>query len=300
MLRLILLLSLVATAAVADDESVELDRGMLRAKVKELEQTLEETEGVLTMERRKVEVLARKALDLENQLAEALKKIAEYEANLLALKKELQEATGDLASARIRIGAIEGEKVELEKRIEATREALAEMQRRKAEADARLAEFRDLLGRFRTLIDAGKLRVKIVEGRMVVEVANDVLFASGSASLSRDGRSAVQEVAAVLAELPDRKFQIEGHTDDVPISTAQFPSNWELASARAITVVKTMIASGMLPERISAASFADVRPAMPNDTAEGKRANRRIEIVLVPDLSSLPGFDELNRVAGGE
>ena len=175
--------------------------------------------------------------------------------------------------------------------------ALADLAKRKAEADARIAEFRGLLDRFKTLIDAGKLKVKMADGRMVVELASDVLFASGSANLSKDGKVALAEVGQLLAEIPDRKFQIEGHTDNVPIATAQYPSNWELASARAVTVLKTMVDAGMPIERISAASYGDSKPALPNDTAEGKAANRRIEIVVVPDLSSLPGFEELNRVS---
>jgi chemotaxis protein MotB len=105
-------------------------------------------------------------------------------------------------------------------------------------------------------------------------------------------------VSEVLASIPERKFQVEGHTDDVPIKTAQYPSNWELAAARSMMVVKEMVTAGMPPERISAASFGEFKPALANDTPEGRAANRRIEIVLVPDLSSLPGFDELSRVSG--
>jgi chemotaxis protein MotB len=82
----------------------------------------------------------------------------------------------------------------------------------------------------------------------------------------------------------------------VGIKTAQYPSNWELAAARALTVVKTMVEAGLPADRISAASFGEFKPFKPNDTAEGKAANRRIEIVVVPDLSSLPGFDELKKV----
>ena len=84
---------------------------------------------------------------------------------------------------------------------------------------------------------------------------------------------------------------------NVAIATGIFPSNWELASARAVNVVKTMIENGMPAERVSAASFAETSPARPNTTAEGKAANRRIAIVVVPDLSSLPGYEELQKFA---
>jgi chemotaxis protein MotB len=79
----------------------------------------------------------------------------------------------------------------------------------------------------------------------------------------------------------------------VPINSAQYPSNWELAAARAITVLKSMVEAGLLSDRISAASFGDTRPITPNDSKESKAQNRRIEIIIVPDLSQLPGFEEL-------
>ncbi|MFZ5476756.1 MAG: OmpA family protein [Myxococcota bacterium] len=175
--------------------------------------------------------------------------------------------------------------------------ALRELEERKSQADARIAEFRSLLARFKSLIDAGKLKVKIAYGRMVVELATDILFAPGSADLSPAGKTAIGEVAQVLAGIPEREFQVEGHTDNVPIRTAQYPSNWELASARAMTVVKSMVEAGLQPDRVSAASYADWKPIAPNDTPEGRASNRRIEIVVVPDLSTLPGFDELSKAS---
>ncbi len=175
-------------------------------------------------------------------------------------------------------------------------ETLADLAKRKAEADARVAEFKALLDRFKAFIDSGKLKVKMVEGKMVLSLASDILFASGSASLSKDGKTAIKEVAGLLASIPEKKFQIEGHTDNVPFNGR---SNWDLGSSRALTVLKTMVEAGMPENRISAASYGDSQPAQPNDTPEGKAANRRIEIVVVPDLSALPGFEELNRVQSG-
>ena len=100
-----------------------------------------------------------------------------------------------------------------------------------------------------------------------------------------------------LSTIPERRFQVEGHTDNVPIKTAQFPSNWELAAARALIVTKTMVEAGLPGERVSAASFGESKPAVSNDTPDGKAQNRRIEIVVVPDLSTLPGFDELQKAS---
>ncbi len=172
--------------------------------------------------------------------------------------------------------------------------ALSDFEKRSQQADARIAEYNALLQRFQKLIDAGKLKIKIVDGRMVVELPSDILFASAQARLSREGQESIREIAAVLAEVPDRQYQVEGHTDDWPIQTARFRNNWELAAARAITVVRTMVDTGLAPERVSAAGYGDTRPVGDNETQAGRAQNRRIEIVIVPDLSALPGFNELN------
>lgn len=227
---------------------------------------------------------------LEEALAASEREVAGLEATIRELQDQIAQLSRDQAN-------LLKDRASLTASVEQMQRALAEANRRKAEADARIAEYRNLLARFQPLIDAGKLRVKIVDGRMVVELPSDILFPSGSARLNAEGRASIAEVSRVLAEIPDRQFQVEGHTDNVPISTAQYPSNWELAAARAITVTKAMIEAGMAPERLSAASYGEYKPAQPNDTREGRAANRRIEIVVVPDLSSLPGFEELQRVS---
>jgi len=224
----------------------------------------------------------------------------EQDAQLAKLQADLDKANADLAKAGDDLAATLKDKSSLKASVDEMKAALADAQKRKAAAEARVAEFRSMLDRFKALIDSGKLRVKIVDGRMVVELATDVLFASGSATLSRDGRAAITEVAGLLASIPNRSFQIEGHTDNVRIATAQYPSNWELAAARALTVLHTMTEAGMPAARISAASYGESKPAKPNDSPENKASNRRIEIVVVPDLSGLPGFDELNRVSTGQ
>lgn len=237
-----------------------------------------------------------KAHDLQTALAAEQRKRAELQAAQEALNVELTRVQSVLTQTQGELAQVVKDRSALKGSVDEMRQALDELSRRKAEADRRIAEFKGLLARFQTLIDAGKLKVKIIDGRMVVALASDILFSSGSASLSKEGKARVGEVAALLAQLAGRKFQVEGHTDNVPIRTEQFPSNWELASARALTVLKTMVDAGMPADRVSAASFGDSKPAVPNDTPDGKAQNRRIEIVVVPDLSSLPGFDELQRV----
>ena len=235
----------------------------------------------------------------EEELAAGQKREQDLQAALASAKEDVKELNDRIYALEAERARVLKDRSAMEASVAEMTTALNELQQRKEEAEARMGEYRALLAKFRGLIDAGKLKVRIVEGRMVVVLASDVLFPSGSASLSKDGKAAVGEVATLLASIPRRQFQVEGHTDNVPISTAQYPSNWELAAARALTVVKTMREVGMPPDRISAASFGDSKPAVANDSAEGRAQNRRIEITIVPDLSTLPGFDELQRVEKG-
>jgi chemotaxis protein MotB len=153
--------------------------------------------------------------------------------------------------------------------------------------------YEEVIGRFRSLIDAGQLAVAIDRGRMVIQLPQDILFPSGSATLSADGSRTLREVASVLATLEGRAFQVEGHTDNVPISTAQFPSNWELSSARALSVVRVLTQGGVPPESLSGAGYGEYQPVAPNDDRESRRLNRRIEIVMLPNLDVIAGT-ELN------
>jgi chemotaxis protein MotB len=153
--------------------------------------------------------------------------------------------------------------------------------------------YEDVIGRFRSLIDAGQLAVAIDRGRMVIQLPQDILFPSGSATLSADGTRTLREVGGVLATLEGRTFQVEGHTDNVPISTAQFPSNWELSSARALSVVRVLIQGGVPPESLSGAGYGEHQPVASNEDATSRRLNRRIEIVMLPNLDVI-AESELN------
>lgn len=239
---------------------------------------------------------------LESALADAERRFAALDAQHTTLAADLarqragwDSERGDLLSDK---AALLKDRTQLKATLEETETALKDLALRRAAAEERVAQYRDLLGRFKALIDAGRLQVKIVDGRMVVELATDILFDSGKAELSENGKKALLEVAQVLASIPERHFQVEGHTDNVPIANERFPSNWELASARSIVVVRTLIAGGLTPDRVSGASFSEFHPVADNGTPTGRASNRRIEIVVVPDLSLLPGSEELKKAAG--
>ncbi len=218
---------------------------------------------------------------LEQEQEQAKAKIAELETLIAQLEQDLGKASAN--------------KKTMSQSIQHMKDALKEASERKKEVEKRLAEFRKLIARFKSLTDAGELSIQIKDGRMVVVLPSDVLFRSGSANLSPKGTETIEKVSKLLVSIPDKQFQVEGHTDNVPIRSTRFPSNWELASGRALTVVNIMVNAGMPENRISAASFADTKPVASNDTTEGKSLNRRIDIVVIPDLSLLPGYDELQR-----
>jgi chemotaxis protein MotB len=238
-----------------------------------------------------------KGVSLEEALAKEQARAKELEAEIERLKGELGESQTRVLEQQNQLTEMVKNSANMKASIQEMQEALNTLREQKKQTEARIAEFKKLLDSFKTLIDAGKLKVKVVRGRMVVELPSDVLFASGSIDLSEAGKAAVGEVGAIFVSMKDREFQIEGHTDDQPIKTARFPSNWELAAGRAIAVAQILIKSGLPPTRVSAASFGEFRPVASNAKPETRAQNRRIEIVLVPDLSKVPGFEELEQAA---
>ncbi|HVZ30796.1 MAG TPA: OmpA family protein [Polyangiaceae bacterium] len=217
---------------------------------------------------------------------------------------EIARLTSDLDSAQKRQVELQNQVTDmvhdsskLKASIQEMQAALAALNEQKRQTEARIAEYKKLLASFKSLIDAGKLKVKVVGGRMIVELPSDVLFGSGSIELSESGKSGIAEIGTILATMQDRQFQVEGHTDDQPIKTARFPNNWALAAGRAIAVAEMLVKAGLQPTNVSAASFGEFRPVASNATPQGRAQNRRIEIVLVPDLSQVPGFEELERAA---
>jgi chemotaxis protein MotB len=111
-----------------------------------------------------------------------------------------------------------------------------------------------------------------------------VLFDSGKAEIKAGGKEALGQVAAALAAFEGRRFQVAGHTDNVPIRHSGFISNWQLSADRALEVVNFMIQEGMKPEALSAAGYGEYDPVADNGSAEGKAKNRRIEITLQPNI----------------
>ncbi len=133
----------------------------------------------------------------------------------------------------------------------------------------------------KSLIDKGLISVNRESNWIEVEINTSILFSSGSAELER---AALPVLGKVSQTLIDSKFniQVEGFTDNIPISTEFYPSNWELSAARAASVVRTFTESGVSPKRMVALGFAEYRPVADNNTEAGRSKNRRVTVVILP------------------
>lgn len=137
----------------------------------------------------------------------------------------------------------------------------------------------DIKNALQPLIAQGKVKLLETSRGVTVEINDSVLFPAGQARLQPASVSAMQAIAQVLAA-SDFPITIEGHTDNIPISTAQFPSNWELSAMRATSVLRLFNDGGVGAERLTAIGYGDTRPVETNTTPEGRARNRRVSILI--------------------
>lgn len=145
-------------------------------------------------------------------------------------------------------------------------------------ADDYQEQFGDLENSFNALALQGVDATPGTEG-LTLRIADNLLFASGQAELMYEGMILISQLVEVLQNFGG-EVSVEGHTDNIPINTARFPSNWELSSARAISVLLFLEQEGIAANRMRAIGYADTRPLQPNDTPQGRASNRRVELIL--------------------
>ena len=176
---------------------------------------------------------------------------------------------------------LEAERDQLSSRLDAVERANAETQDELAALRLRSAEIEEAL---REEVVAQQIRVDEFRDGVRVDISNQMLFASGSAILSDDGRDVLGRLAKQLRG-GSETISVEGHTDNLMIGKSlekQYPSNWELAAARSARVVRRLSAEGVEPDRLRVVSLGPFSPAASNDTEEGRSRNRRTEILLRP------------------
>lgn len=135
------------------------------------------------------------------------------------------------------------------------------------------------------LIDADLVEIRREGSWVELEIRNHMLFNSGSSVINEDAVTPLEEIADVLRDVPNR-VHVEGFTDDVPIQTPLYPSNWELSAARAASVVHLLMEQGLAPERMAAVGYGEHRPIASNASAEGRMRNRRVVLVILDDTAT--------------
>lgn len=235
---------------------------------------------------------AQKQKSLEEQLTEISKARDGLDSKLTTAVHQNNQLVTKVKSMGQNVEELLGQKDTMSQERARLDREVADLRKLRQASEARSAEYRKLLKKLHNMIDSGDLQVKIRKGQMVVTMSSDVLFSPGQASLRSEAKDAIEELAVTIASFPQRKFQVVGHSDSTPISTSRFPSNWELSSQRAIEVVKVMVEAGVPPEMLSAAGSSAFDPVADNDTSESKALNRRVELIFLPKIDELPGFDE--------
>ena len=163
-------------------------------------------------------------------------------------------------------------------------------------SDPVIRRMREIMTRINPNLKADVSEVKIVEsghGTIIISLPESILFQSGEARVRSEALPFMKALSEILIEM-DRHIRILGHTDNVPIRTAQFPSNWELSAGRAVMVVRIFSELYGVPiTHLSATGLADAKPIMSNDTPEGRTKNRRVEIIILEKTASEDTLDSL-------
>ena len=258
-----------AAKAQADADAKQKDAA---AQLEALQQQLAAAEATTQDRDSKLSELSTTSHNLQAQLDEATAMNQQLRGELERLGKDVDKVLADRGT--------------LAKALDDAKTRLDELRKAQAAAESRTQLFQDLGRRFQALVAAGQLRVESRGSRLVVNVKGDLLFDAGRSELRSAGKGALMEIARALETAPPgapRRFLVTASVDDEPAKTKKSPeSSWELTTARAVTVVKYLVSLGVPASSLTAAGAGSFDPLGPNDSAEGRARNRRVEIGLLP------------------
>jgi chemotaxis protein MotB len=236
----------------------------------------------------------RRRVETQNQLIEKQIALERAQADIFRIEKVLsdrnQEAGRTMTQMRQETDRLTAElQTVKEERAQliAERDRLAlEKENREKELLAARDTYGELIDKMRSEISRGEVTISELQGKLTVNLVEKILFDSGSAEIKSGGKEVLSKVGTILNDVKDKEIRVEGYSDNLPISPrlkSIYPSNWELSSARAISVVQFLRNTLNVPgERLSASGFAEFRPIAENSTPEGRAQNRRIQIILAP------------------
>lgn len=306
--------ALTATLAALKSDQTELESrlALCRKEVENSGHSLNETqikldEKKLILDRAQADIVRlEKVLSERNQ--EAGKAMTQMRQDTARLTAEIATLTAQRKLKEDELQTMKEEKEQLDKernrliqereseqqqaqrdkeKIIQERDRLAqEKEKREKELQAAQATYGELIDKMRSEISRGEVTISELQGKLTVNLVEKILFDSGSAEIKSGGKEVLSRVGTILNEVKEKEIRVEGYSDNLPISPrlqSTYPSNWELSSARAISVVQFLRNSLNIPgERLSASGFAEFRPIADNSTPEGRAQNRRIQIILAP------------------
>lgn len=265
-----------------EEKQIALERA--QADIIRLEKVLsdrnQEAGKIMTQMRQETDRLTAEVAtlsDLRKQQDEELQKVKEERTQLVEERNRLlQEKNDELQRVSKENAQLIGERDRLAQ----------EKEKRENELRAAQATYSELIDKMRSEISRGEVTISELQGKLTVNLVEKILFDSGSAEIKSGGKDVLSKVGIILNEVKDKEIRVEGYSDNLPISPrlqSIYPSNWELSSARAISVVQFLRNTLDIPgERLSASAFAEFRPIADNGTPEGRAQNRRIQIILTP------------------
>ena len=212
-----------------------------------------------------------------------------------AKNKEIQGLQSQRGTLETQVQALQSQKTDLEREKSSLSDQEAELRRQvqaleqqKAQLESasrqKATQYDSLIQNLTEEVKKGQLQVRQYKDMLTVDVAEQLLFDSGRADLKDTGKAVLKKVGEALKGYEDKVIRVVGHTDNIPITKGlqkRFASNWELSVARATTVVRFLQDVGVPPERMIASGRAEYQPVAENDTPEGRKKNRRIEITLI-------------------
>ena len=271
--------------------------GELQKNVAGLDEKLKGTEKALADQKQKNDELSKQQEELTKQKNALVEENANLKSTLEASKgqltKEVVELKNRISENKVKIKALEDELAARDKQIAEFKTQIEQLSQEKEKAvkEKELAisnvktTYDSLVSELKHEIKVGEVQITQLKDKLTVNMVEKILFDSGSAVIKKNGKKVLERVADILKNVKGQQIKVEGHTDNVPIGPAlaeKFPTNWELSTARATTVVRYLAEKGVDAKYLSAEGYSEYRPVSPNDTDEGKSKNRRIEIVLIP------------------
>lgn len=268
-----------------DKQLADLDRAGAEDRTRAREQ-------IRALESR-VDILAKSSGEREKQLiAENNRLKAFYDGQIAGLQKQLAE---EQSASRKKIEELtlqfDKKRSGYEMRISQLTDQIAALkklsQAQKDSLERMAKQATDLENQLQTEIRSGDIKIKRLFNKIIININDRISFDSGSAVLKPDVKPSLDKIVAILRDYSGNRISVEGHTDDVPlIPGSRFRDNWQLSTERALSVLNYIIADTKIdPARYSAAGFGKYQPLVPNDSSENRAQNRRVDIVVIPNIA---------------